>query len=183
VATAKERTRLAVFLGTCKLLSTLQNKFLGTSYSANKRNPQAKKSVGLGKTSIIGCETSVYNRSCAKIADPALDYVVTTDASDVGIGAVPEQEYDDGVHPVAYASRKLNSAEQNYPTHDRELLYAVREWRPYLHGARFRILCDHHPLQYLETQPNFPNGKSDGCMLWPNLTTNRILQRKMERYK
>jgi RNase H-like domain found in reverse transcriptase len=91
-----------------------------------------------------------------KIADPALYYVVTTDASDVGIGAVLEQEYDDALHPVAYASRKLKSAEQNFPTHDRELLaiiYAVREWRTYLHGARFRIRCDHHPLQCLETQP------------------------------
>jgi RNase H-like domain found in reverse transcriptase len=65
-----------------------------------------------------------------KIADPALDFVVTTDASNVGIGTVLEQEYDDGLHPVAYASREFNSAEQNYPTHDRELLtiiYAVRE--------------------------------------------------------
>jgi RNase H-like domain found in reverse transcriptase/Integrase zinc binding domain len=91
-----------------------------------------------------------------KIADTALDYVVTTDASDVGIGAVLEQEYNDGLHPVAYASRKLNSAEQNYPTHDRErlaIIYVVREWRTYLHGAMFRIRCDHHPLQYLETQP------------------------------
>jgi RNase H-like domain found in reverse transcriptase len=77
-----------------------------------------------------------------KIADPALDYVVTTDANDVAIGAVLEQEYEDGLHSVAYAFRKLNSAEQNYPTHDRELLaiiYAVREWRTYLHGARFRF--------------------------------------------
>jgi RNase H-like domain found in reverse transcriptase/Integrase zinc binding domain len=91
-----------------------------------------------------------------KIADPALEYVVTTDASDVGIGAVLEQEYDDDLHPIAYACRKFNSAEQNYPTHDHELLaimYAVREWRTYLHGARFRIRCDHHPLQYLETKP------------------------------
>jgi RNase H-like domain found in reverse transcriptase len=87
-----------------------------------------------------------------KIADPALEYVVTTDARNIGIGAVLEQEYDDGLHPVAFASWKLNPAEQNYPTHDLEILaiiYAVREWRTYLHGARFRIHCDHHPLQYL----------------------------------
>jgi RNase H-like domain found in reverse transcriptase len=82
--------------------------------------------------------------------------VVTTDACDVGIGAVLEQEYDDGLHPVPYASRILNSAGQNYPTHDRErlaIIYAVREWRTYLHGAMFRIRCDHHPLHYLEAQP------------------------------
>jgi RNase H-like domain found in reverse transcriptase len=91
-----------------------------------------------------------------KIANPALEYAVTTDASEVGIGAVFEQECDDGVHLVAFASRKLNSAEQNYPTHDRELLaiiYVVREWRTYLNGAMFRIRSDNHPLQYLETQP------------------------------
>jgi RNase H-like domain found in reverse transcriptase len=39
-----------------------------------------------------------------KIADPALDYVVTAEASDIGIGTVLEQEYDDGLHPIAYAS-------------------------------------------------------------------------------
>jgi RNase H-like domain found in reverse transcriptase/Integrase zinc binding domain len=91
-----------------------------------------------------------------QIADAALDYVVTTDANDVGICDVLEQEYDDELHPVAYASRKLSFAEKNYPTHDRELLtiiYAVRKWRTYPHGARFRIRCDHHPLQYLETKP------------------------------
>jgi RNase H-like domain found in reverse transcriptase len=109
-----------------------------------------------------------------KIADPALDYVVTTDSSDVGIGGVLEQEYDDGLHPVAYASRKLNSAEQNYPTHDPELLaiiYAVREWRTYLHGARFRIRCDLHQFSSWKPSPNFQKDKPDGWMLWPNLTT------------
>jgi RNase H-like domain found in reverse transcriptase len=87
----------------------------------------------LGKTSRIGIhdvKRAYTTAPVLKIADAALDYVVTSDASDVGIGAVLEQEYDDGLHPVAYASRKLNSAEQNYPTHDRKLLaiiYAVRE--------------------------------------------------------
>jgi RNase H-like domain found in reverse transcriptase len=36
-----------------------------------------------------------------KIADSALDYVVTMDVSDVGIGAVLEQEYDNGLHPFS----------------------------------------------------------------------------------
>jgi hypothetical protein len=41
--------------------------------------------------------------------------------------------------------------------HERELLaivYALKEWRPYLHGSRFFIKTYHHPLRYLDTQSN-----------------------------
>jgi hypothetical protein len=65
-------------------------------------------------------------------------FTVTTDASDFGIGGVLEQEFDDGAHPIAYVSRKLNVPERNYPTHDRELLaivHVVKELRCYLHGC------------------------------------------------
>lgn len=47
------------------------------------------------------------------------------------------------------------AAEQNYPTHDRELLaiiQALRMWRRYLLGQPFTILTDHHPLQHLQNQ-------------------------------
>jgi RNase H-like domain found in reverse transcriptase len=157
VATTKEWQRLAIFLGTCKLLSALHNKFLAAPLTnatfGQREQLDCRK---LQESAFHDVKRAYTTAPVLKIADPALDYVVTTDASDVGIDAVLEQDYDDGLHPVAYASRKLNSAEQNYPTHDRELLaiiYAVLEWRMYLHGARFRIRCDHRPLQYLETQP------------------------------
>jgi hypothetical protein len=74
-----------------------------------------------------------------------------------GIGAVLEQEGEHGSHPVAFASRKLSSAENNFPVHERELLaivYALEEWRPYLHGSRFVIKTDHHPMRYLDTHSN-----------------------------
>jgi RNase H-like domain found in reverse transcriptase len=41
--------------------------------------------------------------------------------------------------------------------HERELLaivYALKEWNPYLHGSRFVIKTDDHPLRYLDTQTN-----------------------------
>jgi hypothetical protein len=91
-----------------------------------------------------------------RLVDPNRAFTLTTDASDVGLGAVLQQEYQDGLHPVAFLSRKLLPAEVNYATHDKELLaivYALKTWRPYLHGAKFRIQTDHHPLIYLQTQP------------------------------
>jgi hypothetical protein len=92
-----------------------------------------------------------------QLADSSKPYIITCDASDIGIGAVLEQEGEHGYNPVAFASRKLCSAEKNYPVHERELLaivYALKEWRPYLHGSRFVIKTDHNPLRYLDTQSN-----------------------------
>jgi RNase H-like domain found in reverse transcriptase/Integrase zinc binding domain len=82
---------------------------------------------------------------------------VTTDASDFGIGGVVEQEFDDGAHPIAYVSHKLNVPERNYPTHDRELLaivHVVKKWCCYLHGSASIVRTYPHPLRYLETQPH-----------------------------
>jgi RNase H-like domain found in reverse transcriptase len=80
------------------------------------------------------------------------------DSSDIGIGAVLEQEGENGSHPVAFASRKLSSVENiYYPVHELEFLaivYALKEWRPYMHDSRFVIKTDHHPLRYMDTQIN-----------------------------
>ena len=64
-----------------------------------------------------------------QLADLTREYVVTTDASDFVIGAVLSQVWDDGEHPVAYESRKMNAAEENYPTHERELLAIIHASR------------------------------------------------------
>ena len=86
---------------------------------------------------------------------PDYPIVITTDASKYAIGAVMEQEFPDGRHPVAFLSRTLNAAEQNYAAHDLELLGIVdtlRAWRCYLHGRKFIVHTDHHSLRYLDTQ-------------------------------
>ena len=56
---------------------------------------------------------------------------------------------------VAYASRQLKPHEQNYPTHDLELavvLFALKIWKHYLYGEKYRIFTDHKSLKYLLTQ-------------------------------
>jgi hypothetical protein len=109
------------------------------------------------ENSFRSLKDAVKSAPVLQLADPAERYIVTCDASDVGIGVVLEQESENGPHSVAFASRKLSGAENNYPVHELELLaivYALREWRPYLHGSRFVIKTDHHPLRYLDTQKN-----------------------------
>lgn len=78
--------------------------------------------------------------------DPSLPYEVYTDASKFALGAVLMQNHGKGLQPVAYLSRKLNPAERNYPTGDREMLgiyYALQTWRCYLEGASFKVNSDH----------------------------------------
>ena len=101
-------------------------------------------------------KTVLQNAPVLQLADQQKDYIVTTDASDYAMGAVLSQVWDDGEHPVAFESRKMNPAEQNYPTHERELLaviHALRTWRHYLLGRKFIIVSDHHSLKFLQTQP------------------------------
>ena len=44
-----------------------------------------------------------------------------TDTLDLAIGAVWSQNQGKGEQPIAYESRKLTSAEKNYPVHEKEL--------------------------------------------------------------
>ncbi|KAJ9512039.1 hypothetical protein QJQ45_004614 [Haematococcus lacustris] len=85
-------------------------------------------------------------------------FTVKTDASLYAIGAVLSQRDDNGAeYVVAYESRKLQPAEINYPTHDRELLavvHALTLWRHYLLGRPFTIETDNCPITHIMTQPH-----------------------------
>ena len=87
--------------------------------------------------------------------DPKCPIIITTDASKFALGAVMEQVFSDGTHPVAFLSKTLNAAEQNYAPHNSEMLgivYAITSWHCYLHGQKFVIQTDHDPLKHFFTQ-------------------------------
>ena len=69
------------------------------------------------------------------------EFVVTTDVSDLAIGAVLSQGPVSQNRPIAYASRILNKAERNYNTTEKELLaivWAVKYFRLYLYDTIFK---------------------------------------------
>jgi hypothetical protein len=78
-------------------------------------------------------------------------FVIETDACDLGIGAVLMQDQ----HPVAFLSKPLSATHQQLSIYEKEflaLLMAVERWRPYLQRGEFLIKTDHHSLCYLEDQ-------------------------------
>lgn len=88
---------------------------------------------------------------------------LTTDASNHAIGGILSQGPIGQDLPIAYASRTLNKAEQNYSTTERELLaiiWCVKHFRPYLYGRKFNMITDHQPLTYLF------NSKNDGARIF-----------------
>ena len=88
-------------------------------------------------------------------------FVVRTDASDSGLGAILIQDQGFGDQTIACASRKLNAAEKNYSTIEKELLavvWGIQKFSPYLYGKEFILQSDHLPLKHLDNMKN-TNGR------------------------
>jgi hypothetical protein len=84
--------------------------------------------------------------------DSSKPFDVYCDASGTGLGCVLMQDN----RVIAYASRALKPHEQNYPTHDLELVvvvHALKMWRQhYLMGTHYNIFTNHKSLKYIFTQ-------------------------------
>jgi transposase InsO family protein len=80
-------------------------------------------------------------------------FVLQTDASGHGLGAVLTQHFDDGEHPIAYASRTLEDRETRHAIIEKEALaiaWGINYFRHYLLGREFLVQTDHKPLVALQ---------------------------------
>lgn len=114
------------------------------------------------------CETAFQTMKERLTTSPILAYpqigvpfVLDTDASNYGIGAVLSQEKEGKEVVVAYASRTLSKVEQNYCVTRRELLAIVvflKHFRHYLYGHDVLVRTDHGALRWLMNFKN-PEGQ------------------------
>ncbi len=79
-------------------------------------------------------------------------FILQTDASGVGVGAVLSQGENED-HTIAYFSRKLLPREISYSTVEKEclaIILAVKHFKAYLLGRSFLTQTDHRALQWLD---------------------------------
>ncbi|PNF24083.1 hypothetical protein B7P43_G04700 [Cryptotermes secundus] len=107
-----------------------------------------------------GCKASVSRATLLAHPDPSAPLALVTDASSSNMGAVLQQRVENALQPLAFFSRKLNPAQQNYSAYDRELLAiyeAVKHFCHMLEARHFSIFTDHKPITYAFQQ------KRDKC--------------------
>jgi hypothetical protein len=156
----KDKNELRSFLGLCNYY----NKFIA-NYST----------IAAPLTSLTGDTTTwcwskleeaafgqlkaaLNSAPCLVHPDPNLQFVLATDASDFALGAVLMQDHGRGLQPIQFYNRKLNAAERNYSTYDKEMLAvvcALNNWYYHLESSShpIKVMTDHQPLAYSHSAP------------------------------
>ena len=113
--------------------------------------PQCEASFEALKAKLVSSPVLVY-------ADFTKPFILEIDASYSGLGAVLSQETDNGVKPVAYASRGLRPPERNMTNYSSmKLEFLALKWamtekfREYLLGHTCIVYTDNNPLSYLQS--------------------------------
>ena len=115
--------------------------------------PEVEEAVRVLKERITSAPVLVFQ-------DFNKPFLLETDASKEGLGAVLSQKQDDGhYHHVAFCSRMLMPSEQNY--HSSKLEFLALKWsitehfQEYLAYTPFTVCTDNNPLTYVFATPNF----------------------------
>ena len=105
--------------------------------------------------------------------DPNKEYLLETDASKLGLGAVLSQKQSDGrYHPMAFGSRALHGAEVNYHSTKLEFLamkWSIKHSQTYLLGATSKSaqtiipspIFSHHQIWIPQSKDGYQKGKNN----------------------
>ncbi|QRW23803.1 Retrotransposable element Tf2 protein [Rhizoctonia solani] len=108
-----------------------------------------------------GLKEAITNAPVLCHADPAKPYFLETDAFGAALGSILSQRQEDGcLHPLGFLSESFKGAEQNYDTHDKELLAIIcsfEYWRIFLEGTLHpvTVFTDHRNLEYWKESRTF----------------------------
>ncbi|KAL1110617.1 hypothetical protein AAG570_008145 [Ranatra chinensis] len=151
----KNIKELRSFLGMINYYRRFINNLAGKTEPLTKLLKKNSKFVinEEAKEAFIWCKDKLATVPILQFPDFEKQFILTTDASQVAVGAVLSQGDGGSERPIAFASKKLTPAETRYSTIERELLgivWATKHFRPYLLGRQFKIKTDHKPLVWVE---------------------------------
>ncbi|MCG7876441.1 MAG: pol polyprotein, partial [Candidatus Thiodiazotropha endolucinida] len=130
-----------------------------TNDCISKKNKKKKfASWQWGEAQVLAFNTLKEKLSSPPVlayADFSKPFILHTDASSEGLGAVLYQVQDGHKKVIAYASRGLRNSEKHYPAHKLEFLclkWSVTDkFHDYLYGNQFEVITDNNPLTYVLT--------------------------------
>ena len=98
--------------------------------------------------------TAMKNTTLAHFSQHHETFLIV-DAGAEGVGAIlAQQQPDQSLHPVNFASKTLTKTEQSYSQIKKEalaVLWGCKRFHLYLYGTSFTVLTDHKPLEILYT--------------------------------
>ncbi len=104
------------------------------------------------QSAFTALKDAITSAPILRLPDFSKSFTLQCDASDTGLGAVLLQQHDDGMFPVAYASRKMLHRETKYSVTEKECLaivFGIQHFQKYLYGIRFALETDHAALAFL----------------------------------
>ena len=160
--------QLKGFLGLMNFYGTMVPKLqrvvkLLNRASAGEKNTRLEWTVPM-ELAFEEAKTLFADHVLTVLPDFTQPFIVTTDASEDGMGASLSQIGEDGTErPIAFYSKGIDHPESQKDLQDmvktRELelyafLAATRKWRSYLYGKQFVWQTDHKPLLWEERNPS-----------------------------
>ena len=86
----------------------------------------------------------------------SLPFHISSNASDLAIGAALGQEENKKSYAIYYISKKFSSAELKYTVIEKEFLakiFAINKFRHYITGYEVFVHTDHSTIKYLMKKP------------------------------
>jgi len=150
----RDLTDVRSFLGLCSYYRRFIPKF---STIAKPLTKLTEKNVGFmwgtdQEEAWLELKQKLLTAPILAYPDPTREFIVDTDASAYGIGAVLSQVQDGAERVIAYGSRSLTKEERHYCVTRKEMLAVVfylKHFRHYLYGRKFTVRTDHGALRWL----------------------------------
>ena len=127
----------------------------GQEREANEDAADSLHLVGKLQRSIPMLKTKLTAAPAMGYPDFSLPFILQTDTSGDGLGAVLVQIQDRGERVIPYANCAFHASERNYPAHKLEFMalkwVVTDKFHDYLYGRQFQAYTDNNPLAYVMT--------------------------------